>query len=144
MEQTKHLIIVVDDDREDQKLITMALRQDSEETSDQFEVMTVSSPEEMIEVIKNQEIREKYSPVILLDIKMPGRDGFDALQMIRSDEEIQHLPVVILSSTSSEKDVWKSYHLGANSFISKKIEFDDIIEDMKNFKQYWLKTVRKP
>lgn len=143
MEFNNHLIIIVDDDKEDQKLITMALNHEKHE-SDSFEVATVSSPEEMLEKIKNTKMMNKYSMVILMDIKMPGKDGFDALAMIREDPEIKHLPVVMFSSTSSKDDVFKSYHLGANSFISKKSDYDELINDMVAFKKYWIKTVRKP
>ena len=97
-----------------------------------------------MEKIKYIEMMGKFSLIILLDIKMPGRDGFDALKMIRENEKTCHLPVVLLSSTSSAEDIWKSYRMGANSFISKKINFDDLISDMISFKEYWLGTVKKP
>lgn len=139
----KHLVIIVDDDNEDQILTTTALKTKNDK-DDLFEIVVVSSPEEMIEKIKNKEIGDNYSPVILLDIKMPGKDGFDALKMIREDPDIKHLPVVILSSTSSAEDILKSYNLGANSFISKKIDFDKFIEDMIVFKKYWFEVSKKP
>ena len=72
------------------------------------------------------ESRGNRSPkVILLDLKMPLVDGFEVLQLIKSDPLTSHLPVVLLTSSYQERDVTKGYALGANSYIVKPVDFSD-------------------
>ena len=69
---------------------------------------------------------------------MPGLDGFDVLKWIRSRQELAGITVIVLTSSDSLKDIQRAYRLGANSFIVKEIEFQDVVTMSKMLKEYWL------
>lgn len=82
--------------------------------------------------------REKEKPiVILLDIKMPKLDGLEALKIIKENEELKTIPVVMLTSSSIEKDLVESYSIGANAYVIKPINFDDFLETVKKIGAFW-------
>jgi len=76
--------------------------------------------------------------VVLLDLKLPKIDGLEVLSRLRNDERTKYLPVVILSMSNEEKDIWRSYRLGANSYIRKPVDFVQFSEAMQQFGRYWL------
>ena len=76
--------------------------------------------------------------VILLDLKLPKIDGLEVLKRIRQDEHSKLIPVVILTSSSEEKDLIDGYSLGANSYIRKPLEFNQFVEAIKYLGLYWL------
>jgi len=82
--------------------------------------------------------RKKDKPVvILLDIKMPKLDGIQVLKIIKSDSELKTIPVVMLTSSSMETDLVKSYNLGVNAYVVKPVDFDDFIEVVKKIGSFW-------
>jgi CheY-like chemotaxis protein len=82
--------------------------------------------------------------LILLDLNMPRKDGRQALQEIKSDPELRRIPVVILTTSKTEEDVLRSYDLGANSFISKPVTFDRLVEIVRTLGNYWFSIVELP
>jgi len=76
--------------------------------------------------------------VFLLDLKMPRMDGLELLKRIRSDERTKFLPVVVLTTSSEDKDLVESYKLGANSFVRKPVDFDQFADAIKQLGLYWL------
>jgi CheY-like chemotaxis protein len=84
------------------------------------------------------ERRKKAIPAfILLDIKMPKMDGIEVLKIIRNSEEYRNLPVVMLTSSQMESDVYRSYQLGANGFVVKPIEFIEFVKAIKGIGYFW-------
>jgi CheY-like chemotaxis protein len=75
--------------------------------------------------------------VILLDIKMPRVDGLEVLHKIRSDESLQYIPVVILTSSREERDVIESYRLGVNAYVVKPVNFTDFVDAVKQLGVFW-------
>jgi len=75
--------------------------------------------------------------ILLLDIKMPGLNGLAVLQHIRADENLHHLPVIILTTSKTEEDRFKSYDLGANAFITKPVGFENLAEAVKTIQLFW-------
>ena len=82
--------------------------------------------------------------VILLDINIPKANGFDLLERLKSDEDFKHIPVSMLTTSNSQKDIHKAYSLGASSFICKSVSAEGMKEVAQNFCQYWLNFARLP
>jgi len=76
--------------------------------------------------------------VVLLDLKMPRMDGLEVLRRIREDERTRLLPVVVLTTSSEERDRIESYKLGANSYIRKPVDFVQFAESVRQLGLYWL------
>jgi CheY-like chemotaxis protein len=76
--------------------------------------------------------------VVLLDLKLPKKDGLEVLQQIRADERTKLLPVIILTSSKEEQDIIGSYSLGANSYIRKPVDFQKFVDAIRQWELYWL------
>lgn len=76
--------------------------------------------------------------VVLLDLKMPRKDGLEVLQEIRANERTKFLPVVLLTSSKEEQDIVKSYRLGVNSYVRKPVDFNEFLKAIQQLGLYWL------
>jgi chemotaxis family two-component system response regulator Rcp1 len=82
--------------------------------------------------------------VILLDLNLPRMDGREVLAEIKADEQLRHIPVVVLTTSRSEEDVLQSYDLHANCFITKPLELGRFVEVVKSIEDFWLSIVVLP
>jgi CheY-like chemotaxis protein len=82
--------------------------------------------------------------LVLLDLKMPGTDGFEVLQWIRNEPERRRLLVVVLTSSNLQADVDRAYELGANSYLVKPVEFEQMVNLISRFEAYWTEINRRP
>ena len=82
--------------------------------------------------------------LILLDINMPKKNGFEVLNEIKADPALMHIPIVMLTTSDSESDIVKSYARGACSFITKPMDFDKFREVIRQFALYWALVARVP
>jgi CheY-like chemotaxis protein len=90
--------------------------------------------------------RTKY-PVpfmVLLDLKMPGTDGFEVLQWVRQEAGLKRLLIVVLTSSNLQADVNRAYELGANSYLVKPVEFSEMVNMIERFEIYWTEINRIP
>jgi two-component system, response regulator len=82
--------------------------------------------------------------LIVLDLKLPGMDGFEILRRLRSLPKYRLIPVVILTTSKYQQEINRAYELGANGFVTKPAEFSDLLAKLTQVKDYWLRTVEKP
>jgi CheY-like chemotaxis protein len=82
--------------------------------------------------------------LVLLDLNLPKYDGRQILEQIRSDPELTHTPVVILTTSSSEEDILRSYKLHANAFVTKPVDVNQFISAVRQIDEFFLSVVRLP
>jgi len=82
--------------------------------------------------------------LVLLDLNMPKMDGREVLRLIKTDEKLKHIPVVILTTSGAEKDIAQAYGLHANCYITKPVELDQFMEIVKSIEGFWLTVVKLP
>lgn len=82
--------------------------------------------------------------LILLDLNLPKRNGFEVLEEIKSDPYLRRIPVVVLTTSDEEADVLESYDLHANSYITKPIDFQQFHGMIRTFEDFWFSVVRLP
>ncbi|MGH7237521.1 MAG: response regulator [Candidatus Saccharimonadales bacterium] len=82
--------------------------------------------------------------IILLDLNMPRKDGREVLKEIKSDKNLKDIPVVIFTTSKAEEDIFRAYQLGVNSFITKPVTFDGIVQVVKALGNYWFEIVELP
>lgn len=138
----KKNVLWVEDDPNDVFLIQRAWKQ-AGEIPVSFHFRIIDNGEEAIDYLSgaHRYARRDLYPLpafVLLDLKLPRASGFEILSWIRNREALQHLPVVILTSSQESRDIRKAYELGANSYIVKPGEPSRLIEMALRLKQYWL------
>lgn len=82
--------------------------------------------------------------LILLDLNMPRKDGRECLREIKENVSLRHLPVVVLTTSQAEEDVYRSYQLGVNSYVRKPVSFQALVELTKVLGRYWFEIVELP
>jgi CheY-like chemotaxis protein len=82
--------------------------------------------------------------LILLDINMPNKDGFEVLAELKSDAVLRRVPVVVFSSSDSQEDIDRAYDKGASTFITKPVTLDDLTHVLSRIAEYWADTARLP
>jgi len=82
--------------------------------------------------------------LILLDLNLPGKDGREVLEEIKNDEDLRPIPVVILTTSNSDKDILASYNLHANCYITKPIDLDQFVYIVRTIQDFWLTIVKLP
>lgn len=138
-------ILMADDDADDRMLTKEAL----EESRVSNALYFVEDGEELLDYLNR---RGKFADaekaprpgLILLDLNMPRKDGREALREIKADPDLRRIPVVIMTTSKAEEDVFRSYDLGANSFITKPVTFERLVELMRALGQYWIEFVELP
>ncbi|MFE1745309.1 response regulator [Coleofasciculus sp. H7-2] len=91
-----------------------------------------------------QLIKSPRPSLILLDLNMPKKDGREALQEIKGNPELRPIPVIVLTTSKAEEDIYRTYDLGANSYIAKPVTFESLVSVMKTLGKYWFEIVELP
>ena len=136
--------LLADDDSDDRMLARDALAESRLANDLRF----VQDGEELMDYLYR---RNKYSNeeaprpgLILLDLNMPRKDGREALREIKSDPNLRHIPIVVLTTSKAEEDIYRTYDLGVNSFITKPVTFDGLVSVMRGLGRYWFEIVELP
>ena len=146
MEKKNNIVILMADDDEDDQLMA----RDAFETNRLHNVLYfVKDGLELMDYLRRQGnfSDPSTSPrpgLILLDLNMPLMDGREALKEIKSDPELRSIPVVVLTTSSAEEDIIKTYEYGVNSFITKPVTFQGLVEVIKQTGIYWFEIVELP
>lgn len=138
-------ILLADDDSDDRMLAEDALAESRLANA----VRYVEDGEELLDYLYH---RGKYADpesaprpgLILLDLNMPRKDGREALREIKADASLRRIPIVVLTTSKAEEDIYRTYDLGVNSFITKPVTFDGLVEVMKVLNRYWFEIVELP
>ncbi|MGH8000638.1 MAG: response regulator [Brasilonema sp.] len=143
--QTTITILMADDDEDDCMLVREALA----ESRLANKLHIVNDGEELMDYLYHRGMyaSKNTAPrpnLILLDLNMPKKDGREALREIKADPRLRQIPVVILTTSKAEEDVYSSYDLGANSFIIKPVTFASLVEVMRIIGKYWFDIVELP
>jgi CheY-like chemotaxis protein len=138
-------ILLADDDADDRMMASDAL----EESRLANDLRCVEDGEELMDYLHR---RGKFAPpnqaprpgLILLDLNMPRKDGREALKEIKAEPEFRSIPVVVLTTSKAEEDIYRTYDLGVNSFITKPVNFESLVAVMKALGKYWFEIVELP
>lgn len=138
-------ILLADDDEEDRMFIQDAL----EESRLLNDLYCVEDGEELMDYLHR---RGAYAPpveaprpgLILLDLNMPRKDGREALAEIKQAPSLRQIPIIVLTTSKAEEDLFRSYDLGVNSFITKPVTFEGLVEVMRTIGRYWIEIVELP
>jgi len=139
------VILLVEDNPDDQELALLAFK----EANITSKIITCSDGEEALDYLfatgMYADRDARIMPeVMLLDLKLPKVDGFEVLKRVREDPRTKLLPVVVLTTSSEQKDLVESYQLGTNSYIRKPVDFSKFIEFAQQFGSYWLELNESP
>ncbi len=139
------VILMADDDEDDVLLTQKALKQGKLINT----LYRVKDGEELLDYLFHQGAYEdavKYPRpgVVLLDLNMPRKDGREALKEIKSNPDLKDIPIVVFTTSKAEEDIYRSYKLGVNSFITKPVTFERLIEVMQMLGKYWFEIVTLP
>ncbi|MBW4520618.1 MAG: response regulator [Scytolyngbya sp. HA4215-MV1] len=123
-------ILLVEDNPDDEKLTLRALRRGKIGN----EILVARNGEEALTTLFNL---DPLPCVVLLDLKLPKIDGLEVLRQIRANERTRLLPVVVLTSSSEDRDIVESYSLGANSYVRKPVEFEQFTDAVCQLGLFW-------
>ena len=144
-DDVKAITILMADDDEDDRLMAEEAMQEARLLND---VHFVKDGVELMEYLCYQgEFNHDNAPrpdLILLDLNMPRKDGREALQEIKADPELRQIPIVVLTTSKADEDIYRTYDLGVNSYITKPVSFEGLVEVMKSLTSYWFHIVRLP
>jgi len=139
------VILLADDDEEDRMLAAHAMVESRVANDLRF----VEDGEELLDYLYKRgryaEAAAAPTPgLILLDLNMPRKDGREAPREIKVDPDLRRIPVVVLTTSKAEEDIYRTYDLGANSFITKPVSFEGLVAVMRDIGRYWIEIVELP
>jgi CheY-like chemotaxis protein len=138
-------ILLADDDADDRMLARDAL----EESRLANDLRFVENGEELLDYLlrRGKFTDPESSPrpgLILLDLNMPRKDGREALREIKAEPSLRSIPIIVLTTSKAEEDIYRTYDLGVNSFITKPVTFDQLVQVMRVVGRYWFEIVELP
>lgn len=135
-------VLIVDDDPEDIRFTLEALK----EAKLRNRFSSVNSGEEAQDYLLRRPPHESAPrpDLILLDLNMPGMDGRELLKWLKDQPELKKIPVVILTTSSADADIARSYELNAACYITKPVDLDEFVKVVRTIEDFWLSVVQLP
>lgn len=139
-------ILLIEDNADDAAMTITSLR----DANIQNEIVHCRTGDEALDLLYHRNDQEQkstgaYLPsLILLDLNLPGTDGREVLRMLKEDELRKIIPVIVLTTSSDERDIVSCYDAGANSYIVKPVGFEGFITAMERLSDYWLEISVTP
>jgi two-component system, response regulator len=130
-------ILLIDDNDDDVEATLRAFKR----TNLKNTFMRAATGAEAIALLRDRKI---HPGLILLDLNMPGLDGRRVLAILKSDNELRKIPVVVLTTSSDERDIEECYQLGANTYIQKPVDLDGLFAAIQRLKDYWFEIALLP
>jgi CheY-like chemotaxis protein len=131
--RSRQLIYIVDDDSDDREILRDAFAS----ALPHHEYVLLESGDRLLEVIASNE-PDQLPSLILLDLNMPGKDGRETLKELKSDKKYYHIPILIFTTSSSQRDKELAYESGANCFITKPDTFEKLVDFATCVNKLWL------
>ncbi|WP_034642126.1 response regulator [Desulfovibrio inopinatus] len=137
-------IVLVEDSPEDVRTVLYALKK--AENTHSLQIHICGSANEALKLLEDTPSSQHlaFPALLLLDLNLPGKNGFELLQNIKGDSRLCHIPVIVFSGSDNEDDIQRSYTLGANSYIQKPSDMKRFVATVRGFLSYWLEFVRLP
>jgi len=129
--QNSRPILLIEDDDVDVMTVNRALR-DSEVTN---QLVSIGNGEEAIEYLRDENTTKPG--IILLDLNMPKMDGTEFLKILKADNKLKKIPVVILTTSNSDRDVIETFELGAAGYMVKSVDYEKFVETIRAIDRYW-------
>lgn len=141
--KNKEIKILLVEDNEGDILLTLEALKEAKVSSI---IQVARDGEEALQYLRKQGRHKKAEApdLILLDINLPKMDGKEVLAEIKKDETLMIIPVVVLTTSDSEKDIMEAYHNHANCFITKPVDFQKFVYVMHMIKDFWISIVQLP
>jgi len=135
-------ILLVEDNPADVRLTLEAFRENDVANA----LHVVNDGHEAIAFLRRQgPYKDAVRPdIVLLDLNLPKVNGHEVLAAIKTDEQLKHIPVLILTTSQAEEDIMRTYELQANCYIPKPVHLDDFVTLVKYIRYFWLSIVRLP
>lgn len=135
-------ILLVEDNPDDAELTMETLREGRIRNN-------ITLVEDGVEAISYLYRREPFADaprpdLILLDLQLPRKSGREVLAEIKNDSDLKRIPVVIMTTSSAEQDIFETYNLHANCYITKPVDLDDFIDAVRKIEDFWLTVVKLP
>ena len=135
-------VLLVEDNPGDVRLTQEAFREGHIQT-------TIHVATDGVEAMKFLEQTGEYADaprpdIVLLDLNLPRKNGDEVLEEMKADPELDHIPVIVLTSSAAEEDVSKLYDNNANAYLTKPVDPDEFIETVRTLEEFWLSVVRLP
>ena len=132
-------ILLVEDNPGDVRLTVEAFREGKIDNK----LNVVGDGEEAMAFLRHEGkyVQSSRPDLILLDLNLPRKDGREMLAEIKADKDLKRIPVVVLTTSKAEEDIFRTYDLGANSFIVKPVSFEGLVEVMEALRRYWFEIV---
>lgn len=145
MKQPTHPILLIEDSPED----TEAMRRAFKRAGLANPIQHCMDGDDALDFLlqRNQYAEAGKAPrpgIILLDLNLPGTDGREVLAQIKQNESLMQIPVVVLTTSSDERDIDKCYKLGANSYVMKPVDFNGFLQAIQRLSDYWFEVVILP